>query len=92
MDIIGLSEDNKQVVDGVFKLFDSTGLPLDVIFDQCKENNMVPSWIHFYEDALRQGWKYKTIFNRLETNVSDVWGRDYYNEIKTRLDKYIGDK
>ena len=89
MKVVGNTKDGVNVVDGVFKMFDSTGLPLDVIFDQCKQRNLLPSWIHLYHDAINQGWQDKTIFNRLETNISDVWGREYYHEVKLRLDLYV---
>ena len=90
MKVIGKTDNGTKIVSEVFKMFDSTGLPLDVIFDQCKENDLMPSWLDFYKEASNQGWKDKTIFNRLETNISDVWGKDFYLNVKNRLLLHIG--
>lgn len=91
-DIVGVMEDGRKVVSGVFQVFDTCGLPLDIVFDLCEQKNMMPSWIHFYDDAIKQGWSEKTIFNRLETNVSDVYGRPFWLEVEERLKTYIASK
>ena len=90
MDIVGKTKDGKLVVSGIFKMFDTIGLPLDVIFDQCLDRNIIPSWIHFYDEASAYGWKDKTIFNRLETNISDVFGKEYCNVVIERLKVHAG--
>lgn len=88
-DIIGITKDGTTVVSGVFRLFDTCGLPLDIILDLCQENDLMPSWIHFYDDAIKQGWVDKTIFNRLETNISDTYGKSFWLSVKKRLELYI---
>lgn len=89
MDVVGLTSDNKKVVNGIFRLFDSTGLPLDVVFSMCEEKNIIPSWIDFYNDAIKQGWTEKTIMNRLEINIRDVYGKPYWIEVEKRLNFHI---
>lgn len=88
-DILGITKDGTTVVSGVFRLFDTCGLPLDIILDLCQENNLMPSWTHFYDDAITQGWIDKTIFNRLETNISDTYGKSFWLSVKKRLELYI---
>lgn len=86
---VGVTPEGKQVITGVFKMFDTMGLSLDIIFDLCEQSNLTPSWIHFYDDAIKQGWSEKTVLNRLETNISDVYGRPYWLEVEKRLHAYI---
>lgn len=89
---VGITDDGKKVVSGVFSVFDTCGLPLDIVFDLCERHSLMPSWIHFYDDAINQGWTDKTIFNRLETNVSDVYGKEFWIEVEKRLQLYIASK
>lgn len=88
-DVVGVTPEGKEVVSGVFRVFDTIGLPLDTVFDLCEQHKLVPSWIHFYQDAIQQGWSEKTILNRLETSICDAYGKDYWLEVEKRLTLYI---
>ena len=58
---VGTTTDNRIVVDGVFRLMDTVGLPLDIIVQELKDRNLVPAWDEFILDAKNAGWKGKTI-------------------------------
>ena len=89
--IIGKTTDGKSVVTGIFKFFDTTGIPLFVLFELCEQNNWLPSWIHFYEDGKKQGWEHKTIINRLQEGLSDCYGKEFSDQVIARLNKiYLG--
>jgi len=75
------------VVGGIFKLFETFGLPLDIIFDLCKRNNLVIDWIDFFEWSQKVGWSQKTLFNRIEHPLIDVYGTEYTTIILKRLRK-----
>lgn len=92
MNQVGVTEDDKKVVDGVFHLYASRGLPLPILFMGLQDNDMVPSPIHFYEDATENGWNHKTIFNRLEEAYSDSYGNKFWKEVEKRLMFYIMNK
>jgi alanyl-tRNA synthetase len=83
--VVSKTVDGKDVVAGVFDFFDTHGLPFDVIFELCKDNNMIPSWPIFYSDAIKAGWSRKTILNRLEPALVDVYGWDFANVVLSRL-------
>jgi len=86
--VVGKSPtDGKLVVKGIFKLFDTTGLPLFIIFDTCEQNNWLPSWIDFYKEAIKGGWSHKTIVNRLSEALSDTYGTDFKDVVIDRLNK-----
>jgi hypothetical protein len=66
--ILGKTEDGLfQVVDGttVFKLYDQTGMPLDIVFMELRDRGYMPAWETFYAAAQGNGWKHKTIVSRL---------------------------
>ena len=88
VEVVGTTPDGVFVVTGVFKMFDTIGLPLDMIFDLCKERNWVPSWKHFYDDARDNGWSHKTIQNRLLANVEAVYGIEYAKHVIKVLQEY----
>ena len=48
---VGTTTDNRIVVDGVFRLMDTVGLPLDIIVQELKDRNLVPAWDEFILDA-----------------------------------------
>jgi alanyl-tRNA synthetase len=88
--IVGKTEDGRNVVSGLFRIFDTRGLPLEVLFDQCEEHGMVPSWRHFYEEARSYGWKHKTIMSRLTGALTDIYGEEYCNVVLERLETIYG--
>lgn len=86
---VGVTPEGIKVVANTFKMFDAHGLPLDILLDLMKENNMIPDWKDFYDEASASGWKDKTIRNRVHTAVSAVYGDDFGNKVLSRLDYYI---
>jgi hypothetical protein len=73
MKTVGMTTDGHRVVAGVFKLYDTAGLPLDVLFSELREHDILPSWLHFCRDALNAGWKPKTIVSRLQDSLADAY-------------------
>ena len=85
MQIVGKTEDGQKVVSGVFKLFDTLGLPLEDVFTQCKKNNYLPSWTHFYNDAMKQGWKHKTIMTKLKDSMYGIYEDEWVKVVLERI-------
>lgn len=56
----------------IFKLMDASGLPLDIINLQLRENDLAFDLEGFIKAAIKAGWKRKTIYNSL-----------YYNSIQS---------
>lgn len=65
MNKVGITKDGVHVVDGVFRLMDTIGLPLDIICQELKDRNLMPAWDYFILDAKNAGWKRKTILRKL---------------------------
>ncbi len=85
----GETTDGKAVVDGVFALMSTHGLPLEFILEELKHRDLVPDWVDFIVKARADGWKDRTIRARVEAAIGDVWGRRYREEFMVILDKVL---
>jgi len=86
---VGVTPEGVRVVANTFKMFDAYGLPLDIMLDLMKDNNMIPDWIDFCNEAMISGWKNKTIIDRVKDAVETVYGTDFTKEVLSRLKLYI---
>jgi hypothetical protein len=73
----------------VFKVSEALGVPLDIILEHLRHNNQVVDWVEFIVTSLDHGWQLKTIANKIEYTVSDVYGKDYCEELMIRIRLYI---
>ena len=46
---------------------------------------MIIDWIEFYKDAYKQGWKVKTIFNKIQEALVDTHGKEFSDMVITKL-------
>lgn len=51
MKVVGETIDGKRVVDGVYYIYETYGLPIDIIMHRIAKNGIVVSWLHFLRDA-----------------------------------------
>lgn len=72
----------------LFQLYDTHGLPLEIIMLEYKENNIQFNIMEFIYYALDAGWKMKTIIGRLGPEYSTVYGTNSWNKIKICLESY----
>lgn len=83
---IGLA-DNKIIVGGIWKMFETHGLPLDTIFSLCLQRDWIPCWITLYKDMLASGMKHDRIISKFEESISDSFGKAFGDEVIFRLNK-----
>ena len=85
---VGKTEDGKfSIVKGVYTLFETTGLPLDVMLENLKNKNIIPDWIEFYREARLAGISHDRVISRLEEALIDVWDKSFSNLVIERLNK-----
>ena len=86
--ISGQTVDGKLTVAGVFKLFDTYGIPLDLIIETLNEHSYLVDWYQFVLDAKKAGWKTKRIRSAIEACLTDVscYSKDYNIHLKERLE------
>ncbi len=85
--IVGQTTDGKLVVSKVYLFFETHGIPLDVLFGLLLERGFLPSWEHFYREALSAGMKHERILAKLEEALADSYGPAFKDEVLQRLQK-----
>ena len=62
---------NKKIVlDGVGKRFYQDGIPISITIEDCNSEGVEVSMLHVADELLKQGWKPKTVLNKLEEEKS----------------------
>jgi hypothetical protein len=89
---VGETVDGKIVVSGVYKLYETEGLPLDIIFTLCIQKGWVPSWIDLYKECLAAGMSHNRILSKLEEAIQDSFGKEYAGEVISKLDSLFSFK
>lgn len=85
MRVIGQTQDAKKVVDGIWHMYETYGLPLDIIFDICAQRNFMPDWIMLYRQMRSSGMSKPRILFKLEAAISDTFGNEAKKIILMRL-------
>lgn len=83
----GVTEDGKPVYSGLYKFYETYGLPLDIILGLFVEKNWVPDWMDFYTNALQAGMEHDRIISKLEEAISDSFGKQWSDEVILGLNK-----
>jgi hypothetical protein len=83
---VGITADGKLVVSGLFRIAETEGLPLEIILELCLLYNVVPSWIHLYQECLTAGMKHSRIIAKLDSAISDSFGKEFRDEVISTLD------
>jgi alanyl-tRNA synthetase len=81
----GATTDGKTVVRGVFRLYETEGLPLDVLFEALKERRCIPDWEHFVQEAEAAGMKRDRVLLKIDPAISDTYGPETRDLILSRL-------
>jgi len=77
-------------IPGIFRITDTSGLPLEVILLECRDRGVVVAWDEFIDDARNHGWSDKTIYRKAASAVAEAFDPEYQNEFIKRLNLYMG--
>lgn len=88
MKTVGRTSDGKLVVTEVFKFYETEGLPLDVILETLRDQNMMPDWMDFMLEAVRAKMKIPRILAMLDAAITDSYGSELRDVVISRL-KYL---
>lgn len=88
LEVVGKTDCDREVFSGVFKLIDTHGLPLTIILDILEQQNKAISIAHFYEEAIKAGWKESTIDAKVFESVLDVHGPERLKEFKLKIEEW----
>jgi len=87
--LTGYTTDGKSVYGGVYKFYETHGIPLDIIFNIFIERDWIPDWIDIYKSASYGGMKHDRIISKLEEAISDSYGKEYCDAVIFRLDNWF---
>lgn len=68
LEVVEYSE-NFVIVSGVFHLFETTGIPLDLIIEYLYKKNLIPAWDDFYHEAQDAGVNIKSVIIRIQDSI-----------------------
>lgn len=88
-DIVGTTTDGKTVCKGIYKFYETNGIPLDILFDLLDKNGVMVSWRDFYVEAISAGMEHNRIISKLEEPICDVWGKKFFDLVKEGLEQFI---
>lgn len=83
----GVTTDEQQVVAGVFRLYETEGLPLEVIFQALMDRDCIPCWISFYRECFHAKMKHNHILSKLEPAIADSYGSEMAAEVIRTLNR-----
>ena len=84
---VAVTTDGKQVFAGLYKFYETVGLPLDVLLHCFQEKNTLPDWVDFYTSALAAGMEHDRILSKLEEAISDSFGKEFSDHVILTLGK-----
>ncbi len=88
----GKTSDNKIVLAGCYQMYQTHGVPLDIILSYLKDNNYVPDWIDIYKSARVNGMSHERILSKLEPDIDDSFGPEWTKIVLEKLNKIFGEK
>jgi hypothetical protein len=84
---VGETIEGKIVVDGIWKTFETHGLPLDVILTLCLTKKWVPDWIMLYTQMISSGMEHDRILSKLVEAINDSFGKEFCDVVISRLNQ-----
>jgi hypothetical protein len=85
--LVGETTDSRRLVDGVWAMYETYGLPLDIIFDLCIQKEWMPDWMALYKQMCGSGMKHSRILSKLEESINDSFGKEFCDVVIFRLDQ-----
>lgn len=82
---VGITSDDKMVVDGVWHVYETHGIPLDILLTCLKSQNTMPDWILLYKQMRISGMDRDRVFSKLDEAVSDSFGKDFSDTVLSNL-------
>ena len=85
--LIGQTVDGNAVLSGIFKFYETNGVPLDVLFQLMQERNIIPCWKSLYREAREAKMTHERIISMLDSAISDSFGPSFRDEVISTLEK-----
>lgn len=76
-------ENKNIVIKGLGKLFYQDGIPLSISIHHLKSKNIEVSTLHIADELLKNGWKEKTVVNKITEELKGYITNKQLEDIKT---------
>ena len=83
----GVTSEGKKVVSGVYRCFETLGVPLDVLLSILADEFVIPDWLALFDEAVGAGMKPGRVFAKIEEAAADAYGADFCVQVMLRLRK-----
>lgn len=88
--VVGNTAAGVPVLAGVYRFFETHGLPLDVVLTVLRERGALPCWCSFYREAAAAGMKHERIISKLDEAIADAYGPAFRDVVIDKLRKEFG--
>jgi alanyl-tRNA synthetase len=78
--VVGNTTDGQLVIGDVFYLYNTYGIPLEIILEEMKKRNLVCDWDDFTNKAIGLGINKRKLKFLIQNSVEEVFGQTYCNE------------
>ncbi len=83
---VGKTTDGRGVVVGIYRYYETHGIPLDVLLEALRDKGYIPDWRAFVQEALAAGMKKSRVLSMLEPALADVYGGAFRDHVLKRLE------
>lgn len=83
---VSITTDGKPVISGLFRVYETEGIPLETLFISCQNQGLVPSWIDLYKEMRSAGMKHNRIISKLEEAIVDSFGKEWSDIVISKLE------
>jgi len=88
-EIVGKTPDGRPVVRVLYRFYETTGLPLDVILESLRVRGMMPDWSGFILEAVEAGMAPERALTMLESSIADSYGPSVRDVVVWRLQRML---
>lgn len=89
IEVVGKTSDGTLVVSGVYKFYETNGMPLDVLFETLRNRGMIPDWGAFVLEAVEARMKPERAISMLDSAIVDSFGAVVRDVVMVRLRRMI---
>jgi len=68
---------------------DRWGLPLEIVLERCKEENICIDILNFTKIALNKHWHKERLLIKIKEAYNDIYGETFSAIVITRLREYL---
>lgn len=88
---IGITPEGRKLISAktAFDLYDTHGLPLDLIIDLLYEKDYLINWVEFYDIAVSRGWNPDSTLVKIDMAIRYTLGAQAADHIVAGLKVYI---